>query len=420
MNSKDILIYASISSLLLMSFILFQTHRYIEINAVAITNNSAEIVPIKIEATIGQGNYVNLNSYIDNNFQYSIKMSDEFIKSIGIENIYQYKISFESNSYYSSGSSAGLALTIGKLLLITAPHFDVRNYVFTGVILPFGIIGAVSGIDKKYEAVLKNNKTLIHGNENFKKGLYFNNVFEVYKFITKRDLAKKHKLKIPEWYNKIMREITLELCNKTESIAPNSKEFQKALEAIKKGHYYSAASFCFIANYKYDKNHTKLEIAEEIREIKKKIEKIKNKVLTIYDAEALGMALDRLKDAEQNINNTSYSYWRLQTVKGWLKFVGNTTGIKNYCPNMDLSTYYIYYPFETKINKLTCYYDVEKTLFKVYATVLLTYNVSDKKLLSVLPYYQKHFSLWGYTNLEYYNYTKDKTHLIIALTSFSI
>ncbi len=439
-SSTNLLIIALSFSLLVLSYTYFQTHRQVVINGVALLNKtSAEVVPFILKAVPGQGNiFIDIDTYKEVSFQSSFLMAKEFIQNylkIPMA-FYDYYVYLPQSGEIVSGQSAGLGITIGLLDLVNPFNANLQKYVFTGVILPYGVLGEVGGIEAKFNATEENHKILIHANPNFKKGKYFSNIFDVYKYLTGKELAKKKQITPPEWYYKIWAKISKELCDEAEKINKTSKEFRIAVTAMENRDYYAAASFCFVTDYKYfnSTNLTAAQVSQMIAELKEKLEEAKNRIRTLYDAEAYTAAEERLKMAENSLKkyleseNKSkedlvYAYWRVISAEGWLEFVGKTEGPKPEC-NTDIAKeveliYSIYFapPYnESEINEYNCYFKVRDYIARVHYSALAAFNATVEGVEKVLPYLVDRFDLIGYTSYELSKYLENKTEKLYYLS----
>jgi len=437
---ENIVIIALSFSLIALSYLYFQTHRYIVVNGVAITGNkSAYVVPFYFKATSGRGRiFLDIDTYKETSFQSSFLIAKEFI-SYYLKlpfNLYNYYIYLGNSGELVGGQSAGLTITLGFLGLLTNTHYNnLNNYVFTGAILPFGVIGKVAGIKEKFSATKEEHKILIHANPDLKGGKYFDNIFDVYYYLTGEQLTSKKQINPPRWYYRVWYNISKQLCGEAEKINKSANEFKEALKAIENKDYYAAASLCFVTDYKYfNKTLNATYVADLLGKLKENITKLKGKIITIYDAEAWNAARERYEMAKKTLdealatNNTSdyqkklsYVYWRIISAEGWLSIVGKTSGPRYSdvkCPldfARDVSVTYAIYgatPFNiTNTTEIDCYYKVKSYVSRVHYAVLAAFEADYRALEKVLPYLVDHFDLIGYTAYEYSKYVPDKDKL---------
>ena len=385
--------------------------------------------------------YLDTNSYKEISFQTAVAMAKEFVKyflHLPIDNK-DILINLKVNSPFVAGESGGVALTLG--LIFAAKNYVPKNldkYVFTGVIMPFGIIGEVGGINLKYLAAVEENKTLVHGNPTFMQGLFFTNILDLYKHLFGEQLLEKKTIKIPEWYKEITYKLEKQICEEAFKYNfTNSTNYKLYLKAMKNKAYYAAASLCFV--YLMDHSNISvdpLELHNQILSLREQINNEISRVKTLYDAEALTAAQKRLElamnyyEKYMNTGNESYlvkAYWRLQSAKGWLEFVGKTKGISYYCPKQvyeDEKKIYASVLSSIELPKITndyqCYYEVKQTLANIH-DYLFNYPSNVEALIKIAPYYFDRFDLIGYTSYElsqYLDNMKDKLYYIIRAIDF--
>jgi len=157
----------------------------------------------------------------------------------------------------ASGSAGYFILTLSAIENLI-PRKDLT---VTGFVLPSGLILPVAGIEKKKEAAHERGLKLVSPEQN-NGDIKVNDIFDLYSlFFNKRFSFRSY---IPEDYWKIIKEIAEDICKNVTN--------KKALELLKEGKYYSAASLCFIEKSK----RFKMNITEdEIKKFKEKVEKIK-------------------------------------------------------------------------------------------------------------------------------------------------
>ncbi|AAR39130.1 NEQ281 [Nanoarchaeum equitans Kin4-M] len=414
-------------------------NNYFSINGVAVNEleRKGEVTPIlfKVYNSSKGTVYIDTDSYKEISFQKSIAIAKEFVKYFVRTNLdnKDILIKLKVDSPFVAGESAGLPLTLG--LIFAAKGYVPQNldkYVFTGVIMPFGIIGEVGGIDLKYLAATQKGKTLVHGQSTFLGGLYYTDVLSLYRDLFGIELIEKKPIKIPRWYLDITKQLADDLCKKAiEHGFKDSKEYKVYEKAYKNKDYYAAASLCF--KYLYDNVPIDTDVYSLILETRKELNDAIKKAKTLYDAEAIGAARERLRIVIELYNkyldtgNKEFlykAYWRLQTVKGWLKFVGNTTGIKNYCPKEvvnEINKIYSAFIGETVEipNSIDCYYLAKEYISNLHYR-LFSYPSNVFALIKIAPYYFDRFDLVGYSYYQLSKYlNEDKLLYIIKAIDFS-
>ncbi len=385
--------------------------------------------------------YLDTSSYKETSFQIAVAMAKEYVKyflhlPLDDKNVL---IKLMVNSPFVAGESGGVALTLGLIFAAKgAVPKNLDNYVFTGVIMPFGIIGEVGGIDLKYLAAKEEGKILVHGNPTFMQGMFFTNILDLYKTLFGEQLLQKKNITVPSWYTQITKKLADQICSKAKeynfTASPLYKDY---LKAEKDKAYYAMASICFrylMENSTVEVNPA--DVSSELINLREEMNNAMQKVKTLYDAEALAAAQERLKMAINYYNEylqtgdykyLTKAYWRLESAKGWLEFVGNTTGPKPYCP-LDV------YKEEKKIyaavlpnielpqitNDTSCYYEVKSVIANIH-NYLFNYPSNVEALIKIAPYYFDRFDLIGYTSYELSKYLtniKDKLYFIVRAIDF--
>ena len=325
---------------------------------------------------------------------------------------YDFYYTIRSDSIIIGGPSAGSALTM--LTIATLEGYEISDSItITGTINPGGFIGSVGGIPQKVDAAgragidkvlipkgavqsnVTRNTSAIWGN-------YLNTTQEtsslqeiarqrgielvevtsldevVYEFTGKRTEHENITINAEEDYQKIMRNVSLGLCSRTQELFDTVEETnstvyrsaenlsRRSAPAYESGAYYSSASFCFGANIKLryldylELNLTQAEIIDEIDSIRQDIADLEEKISvtdkkTINDLQTFMVVQERLIEAENYLkdslealekNNTddaiynmAYGSERTQSAVFWSQFMKrpgkvfdiNTDSLKRSC-----------------------------------------------------------------------------------------
>lgn len=327
------------------------------------------------------------------------------------------------------GPSAGAAASVltGAMLKNLPIKKDIA---ITGTIQSGGLIGSVGGLTHKIKAASEagikrvlipkgtrkfkeENKTtdLIELGNNFSISVKEIATFEeaLAELTDYKTQEGKDEIIVQESYNKIMKEISEEICNRTvESItgfaintslqAKNFSELRKIEK--EKGKYYSAASLCFRSNLAAkqeafnSQNITKEQIELLLSSLIKKINKFEAEIInkslaSITDVQTLMAVQERILDSKdavitalENINDTkksvqffAYADERFFSAQTWSKFFDTSRNkvnldekkLRNSCENKISEA-------EESYNSLTQYIpDVlekqRKELFVAYASL---------------------------------------------------
>jgi len=285
---------------------------------------------------------------------------------------YDFFYTIEAESGIVGGPSAGAAIAVLTIAEIKGLDLDEKTAI-TGTINSGGFIGFVGGLKGKIDAAASAgiNKVLVASadinvevdNETINLTQYAKEknieLVEVtglgkavYEFTGEYGQEIIKEVKINSNYKKTMYELAVLLCNKSSEMKKQLKNFnttaadnlaEKAESAVKDEKYYTAASYCFGANYQYKKllfeNLTKNEIRQEIDKAKQEIEQFDislDSVKTITDLQAYIIAKNRLSEASEyldkslnKINNTkessidlAYAAERIFSAHSWMKFFG--------------------------------------------------------------------------------------------------
>ncbi len=243
----------------------------------------------------------------------------------------------------SAGGAATL-LTASLLLNKTVPE----EIAMTGTINSGGIIGPVGGLKYKIDAASNNSIKTVYIPAGTKDSKESGNTTNLVEYGRKLNLTVKEvstlgevleltlgipqqsaneTLKIEERYQRIMKEVAKDLCNRTKeyTTAPLKTNVtilanltKRAEESEKEGSYYAAASYCFRANVEYmrkwyeEQNLTKEQITEKFELIKAEAEEIKEKfgnksAESLGDIQTLMAVLERVREAEKALENVEKS-----------------------------------------------------------------------------------------------------------------
>lgn len=291
------------------------------------------------------------------------------------------------------GPSAGAALTV--LTIAVLEDLDLNeSVVMTGTINSGGIIGPVAGIEEKVKAAKREgfkkalvpkrsiisalNETIISNedeNESDENSSALENVSLVYsdslqiegieivsistiedalfEFTGKKYPDYSYEMVIPEDYLDIMKNVSNNICSRSEEIIQiipekvlkNQSEkynfsvsfLERADIAFDKGDYYTAASFCFNANKylrdieysQYSEDELSLIAKDAEQELSGLINEINKKdLVTISDLETSMVVKERLFEAKDLLESNSsyameelaYIVERIYSARAWSAF----------------------------------------------------------------------------------------------------
>jgi len=286
------------------------------------------------------------------------QISTRFAKDIACEytkidcSQYDFFYTITADSSIIGGPSAGAATTALTVFLLKGMKYNDKVMV-TGTINSGGIIGPVGGLSAKLTAasqVAGAKKVLIPNSESHYKQnnktidlIAFGKNLSVevtpvatiddvvYEFTGKRLQEKTDRLSIDASYVATMRDLAVQLCNRSESLRKKTlgsldeltktrQESAKNLSlrartALEQEYYYAAASYCFGADVKYQqiiqaankKNYIATTISTE-KQIANMRNALRTKQLkTITDLQAYMVVSERLKDAYDQLENSKTS-----------------------------------------------------------------------------------------------------------------
>ncbi len=288
------------------------------------------------------------------------QISTRFAKEIACQKLdvdcskYDFFYTIKSDSAIIGGPSAGASVATLTVSLLNGWQIDEKVAV-TGTINSGGVIGAVSGIDKKIEAASTAGikKVLIPKGERETKvnnisvdlvehGLSLGvDVIEVatieesvYEFTGQRLSAESVDIDVDNSYEVIMMVLAKEICSRSRGLesafmnakatAPGDETLpeeerqainytDKADAAFVKGDYYSAASYCFGTNLQYRymilllANYSDADFSSHIAELRETITEFESSLPeyeTITDLQTYAVVKERLAEAEDNLNLT--------------------------------------------------------------------------------------------------------------------
>ncbi|MCX8146874.1 MAG: hypothetical protein N3D84_00185 [Candidatus Woesearchaeota archaeon] len=265
----------------------------------------------------------------------------------------------KANAPIIGGPSAGAAITVLTISLLGNMKFEDQTAI-TGTINSGYLIGPVGGIKEKIDAAKENGlkKVLVPLGERFvetenktldlveygdKIGI---EVYEVgsiddalYFYTGKKANATKMQLAVNEEYKSVMKDIGKKLCERSTMLKKELESFnmgnlsiltdktsiedkkkaenltEEGLKAIDNEKYYSAASYCFGANVRFNSLILKTKnisvqdardilesLSRNITQMEKNIEDIEIK--TINDLQTYMIVKDRLDESKDYLNKS--------------------------------------------------------------------------------------------------------------------
>ncbi|MEM4268330.1 MAG: S16 family serine protease [Candidatus Woesearchaeota archaeon] len=297
-----------------------------------------------------------------------------------------------SQSAIVGGPSAGAASAILTIAALEGIKLN-QSVSVTGTINSGGLVGPVGGLRAKIDAasdagltkvlIPKGEKIVFDGCKDCgdmvnitrldiydyaeQKGIAIaevstiDDVFFEFTGLHARSINKS--IEISEDYTKTMQDIAQELCRRTKDIEAKVRPSEsavyneaknlsmKGVEAYRAGAFYSAASYCFGANIKYNflyleaKHMPNDEIKKHLLNLQKQVtnfsELVENReLLTMTDLQTYMIVKERLIDAEDSLkdgfsnlemNNRkeaiydlAYAHERFQSALSWSSFFKNT------------------------------------------------------------------------------------------------
>lgn len=334
------------------------------------------------------------------------QMSTRFAREIACDyldincNKYDFIYTIESNSAIVGGPSAGAAETLLAISLLSDFKIDEKTSI-TGTINSGGLIGSVGGLKEKIDAgariglkriLIPKGRRFIEEEEkipivNDTVGLTFSykNTIDLVNYgmnlgvevievadiddaiavLTGSTREESNNVTIDPSYSEVMKGLAIDLCSRTKEFETllidvidltindeligtevSAKNLTiKGKHSLKGGSYYSAASYCFGANVKYNyiilafqdftKDELKIKIEKMLNGINKLDESInKKEINTMTDLESYMVVKERLIDAKDNLNQSvnesedydlydvAYGIERLYSAYSWYEFFG--------------------------------------------------------------------------------------------------
>ena len=281
---------------------------------------------------------------------------------------YDFFYRIRSTSGLVGGPSAGAGAAVLTVAVLEGLAID-QSVSITGTINSGGIIGQVGGITTKLDAAAKNGiaKVLIpkYMQLNLTNGTGNNTVeiieishlSDAVKEITGKEYATEADIELSQEYVEVMQRLSDDICSQAEklllSLGVEEEYYSLARAAQESGRYYSAASYCFVANVnlKYEEF---MRQNLTVREAREKIDQIKadailfranienNPIDTLTDLETYMIVSSRISEAEAGLSDVSrrisrgefdnstiysiaYATERLNTARSWSGFF-NTFG----------------------------------------------------------------------------------------------
>ncbi len=259
---------------------------------------------------------------------------------------YDFFYTIRAGSSLVGGPSGGASTTVLTLALLL--DLDVRDdVVMTGTINSGGIIGPVSGVKEKalaaqisgYNTILIPAWTNTSGFEDLTiEVVEVANIEEALFYYTGHMFPQEDKiLDVPQEYNQIMRGVATDLCERYLSVESELENytrdlnFNRSVEAIELGDYYSAASYCYTAvvvarqvlfsTYSEEElNQTRELLRMQIEEFEREINRIP--INTISDLETSMIVKERLFEARSLVDEgeLAYVYERFNSAISWSAF----------------------------------------------------------------------------------------------------
>lgn len=276
---------------------------------------------------------------------------------------YDFFYTIRSDSVIVGGPSAGAA--IAALTLSTLEDLDINESItVSGTINSGGLIGPVSGLKPKIDAASQNgigtvlvpggrilytedNETIDLVDYGEDRGVIVkevNTLEDVVLYISGKDYERGDDFTIPSEYTDTMKYVAEVLCNKTallHQMMVDLTDFgfgedelamahslmdsainltSRAESSIDLGQYYSAASYCFGANIRYQniillqKNLTNISLAETIQNTENHIQKYEAELenttfRTLTDFETYMIIKERILTAKDFLENAKSAFY---------------------------------------------------------------------------------------------------------------
>lgn len=281
---------------------------------------------------------------------------------------YDFFYTIKANSPIIGGPSAGAAISILTAAMLSDIEID-EKIAMTGTINSGGTIGPVGGLVEKIDAAGENGiKTvLIPDGTRFVKKFnltldleeysdkYSIEVIEVsdlnealYEFSGKLLKEKDKELNIDDTYNKIMKNIAENLCERSYLLEEgldkemfNESELkdienltEKGKNEFEKGYFYSSASYCYGANVRSRAMLFEQEDKKDFKHLSQEIDSFETvlenkKIATITDLQTYMIAKERIEEAKNILDmnetdnyNMAYAKERIYSAESWSSFFG--------------------------------------------------------------------------------------------------
>ncbi len=298
---------------------------------------------------------------------------------------YDFIYKIKAKSPIIGGPSAGAAISL--LTISSLANLDINEKVaITGTINSGGLIGVVSGIKAKIDAAYESGmkKVLVAYGTNLESDdekdlrqyakdkdielLEVEDLNDVVFYFTGQKIRRTEKeLKINEKYSEIMKKLSQELCERSNTLLGKlgvvidddlellkdiDEQLNKSEKSYESGKYYSSASYCFGANVKLNSlfllqqnmSHQDGLLYAEVLEkkvlsLEKEIDSIE--INTISDLQTYMVVKERIIETKEllndvkNVYNKKYIYdlgfaeERYYSALSWKIFFDSNIGEKN-------------------------------------------------------------------------------------------
>ncbi|MDN5327675.1 MAG: uncharacterized protein PWP03_313 [Candidatus Woesearchaeota archaeon] len=379
--------------LVLFSHMILQKSKIYSINALAVSNPDSTFAhgsTAKIYLWLKEGSG---NVFIDTSpmssidlqasIRYSNKLACEFLEEDCSKYDFFYRV--DTSSFMVSGPSASMAIAV--LTVAALKDLPINDSVaVTGTINSGYLIGPVAGLLQKVQSTFETNiKTIlipfgqsivksenqtinlteygkVMGN---KSVIEITSLYDALEYFTGKKFYEKKVVNVSDQkYETVMKEVANKLCDRTKSLLVQVNSslaedeesylnlaqqfYNDSLDAMSKGNFYAAASFCFSANprllYLLLKRNPD-EVGELETFVKSKIDFFDNNLLTkeaktLGDLQIKGVVNSRVEEAKKELakfeNNQSdlfslaYAFERIYSAVLWSKFYSLDTKQLNF------------------------------------------------------------------------------------------
>jgi uncharacterized protein len=292
---------------------------------------------------------------------------------------YDFFYTIRANSAIVGGPSAGAAMAVLTVAVLDGEDLD-QHIAMTGTINSGGVIGPVAGITAKVKGAkaagitrvlipsLISDAELMNGSLNISENasveqqplrsgrvdylsddkiavIRVGTVEEaLYEFTGENYSRKLKPLETPDEYTKRMRQIAIDICNRTTQLRAqisynDTHNYTQRMARLPADHEYSRASTCFSMNIELAalilQNKSAAERQEVYLELRKQAKQLDDDVrgrtlLTIGDLETYAITKERIIEAQQLLNNIessdpdaqslAYAQERLVSARSWSGF----------------------------------------------------------------------------------------------------